>query len=205
VLSLADIAVLVVLVGASYAVGALVGTWLRGSLAAGGDVPARRPSSTPTGAPASSPDVVAGSARLRTTPAQELAASIEAWARREASAGTSGEGRGSPTAAPPSSPVPPRTRPPQARTPFGAPAPLPEPRGGQKDNLKLIKGIGPRIEHGLNELGVYHFDQIAGWDSQTVVWVENHFSFPGRIGREKWIQQARELSQGTHGLRPIKA
>jgi NADH-quinone oxidoreductase subunit E len=111
-----------------------------------------------------------------------------------------------PTASAPP-PAPQHTRPQAApaRTPFGAPPSLPAPRGGQRDNLKLIKGIGPRIEHGLNELGVFHFDQIADWDKKTVVWVENHFSFPGRIGREKWIVQARDLSQGPRGFRSIKA
>ena len=87
---------------------------------------------------------------------------------------------------------------------YGAPSPLSAPRAGGRDNLKLIKGIGPRIEKGLNDLGVFHFDQIAAWDRKTVLWVENHFSFPGRIGREKWIAQAADLAQGSKPLRSVK-
>jgi predicted flap endonuclease-1-like 5' DNA nuclease len=76
---------------------------------------------------------------------------------------------------------------------FGRPPGLSAPRAGGRDDLKLIYGIGPRIERGLNELGVFHYDQIAAWDRRTVVWVENQFSLRGKIGRERWVQQARAL------------
>jgi predicted flap endonuclease-1-like 5' DNA nuclease len=92
------------------------------------------------------------------------------------------------------------------RAGFGKPGALASPRGGVKDNLRLIKGIGPRIEKGLNDLGVFHFDQIATWDRKTVVWVETHFSFKGRIEREKWVSQAWELSNGpVRTPRPLRA
>ncbi|HHB83764.1 MAG TPA: NADH:ubiquinone oxidoreductase [Devosia sp.] len=78
----------------------------------------------------------------------------------------------------------------------GKPIPLSGPRDGKKDDLKRIKGIGPKIETTLNELGIYHFDQIAGWSSKTVSWINSFLSFKGRIQREKWISQAKALASG---------
>jgi len=69
------------------------------------------------------------------------------------------------------------------------------PAGGG-DNLKLIKGIGPKNEKACNDLGVYRFAQIADWTSDEAKWVGHQISFPGRIEREHWIQQARLLAAG---------
>jgi len=79
------------------------------------------------------------------------------------------------------------------------PATLKAPRNNEPDNLKKIKGIGPKIESGLHELGVYHFDQIAGWNKQTTDWVDDHLSFKGRIERDDWVGQARTLSRVEKG------
>jgi len=70
------------------------------------------------------------------------------------------------------------------------PAPLLAPRGGVADNLKQIKGIGPKIEASLNGLGVFHFDQIAGWSKANIDWVDGQLAFKGRIRRERWVEQA---------------
>ena len=64
------------------------------------------------------------------------------------------------------------------------------------DDLKRIKGIGPKNEDALNELGIYTFKQIAGWTPANVDWVEDFLSFPGRIAREDWIGQAKTLATG---------
>lgn len=64
------------------------------------------------------------------------------------------------------------------------------------DDLKRIKGIGPKNEDQLNALGIFTFAQIAAWSPANVEWVEGYLSFPGRIGREDWIGQARELLGG---------
>ncbi|MEL6373956.1 MAG: NADH-quinone oxidoreductase subunit NuoE [Pseudomonadota bacterium] len=69
-------------------------------------------------------------------------------------------------------------------------------RGGEADDLKRIKGIGPVNETRLNELGIYHFDQIAGWERPQVRWVGVYLAFPGRIDREDWVGQARVLASG---------
>lgn len=71
------------------------------------------------------------------------------------------------------------------------------PRDGKADDLKRISGVGPKIETLLNELGIYHYDQIAGWSSDEVTWVDEHLKFKGRIGREDWIGQAKTLAAGA--------
>ena len=88
---------------------------------------------------------------------------------------------------------------------FGRPASLAAPRDGHKDNFGQIKGIGPAVESSLNGPGIYHFDQIADWDQKAVVWIENHFGFKGRIARERWQEQARDLTRGKGPVsRPIR-
>jgi len=70
---------------------------------------------------------------------------------------------------------------------------LPEP-DGEPDDLKRISGIGPGIEKTLNELGVFHFHQIAAFTPENVAWVNRRLRFKGRIEREDWIGQARTLA-----------
>jgi NADH-quinone oxidoreductase subunit E len=76
----------------------------------------------------------------------------------------------------------------------GKPPLLSSAREGGADDLKKIKGIGPKLEKLLNELGVYHYDQIAAWDAEAVAWVDDKLSFRGRIDRENWIAQAKTLA-----------
>ncbi|MCR9270687.1 MAG: hypothetical protein NXH72_11920 [Hyphomonadaceae bacterium] len=74
-----------------------------------------------------------------------------------------------------------------------APETLPSPKG-KADDLTRIKGIGPKLSARLNELGIYHFKQIAGWSEPEALWVDEFLSFKGRVARENWISQARVLS-----------
>ncbi|WP_425070425.1 hypothetical protein [Sagittula sp. S175] len=77
------------------------------------------------------------------------------------------------------------------------PALLDGPREGGADNLKEIKGIGPKLERLCHSLGVYHFDQIAGWSDQEVAWVNaNLGGFKGRVTRDNWVEQAKILASG---------
>lgn len=76
------------------------------------------------------------------------------------------------------------------------PSGLSAPRDGTADDLKRIRGIGPVIERTLNELGIFHFDQIAAFDDDNIRWVDNYIAFPGRILREQWVSQAAELAGG---------
>lgn len=81
--------------------------------------------------------------------------------------------------------------------PGAKPAGLAAPRGGKADDLKRIKGIGPQNEGRLHGLGVWHFDQIAAWSEANVDWVGAFLAFPGRIEREDWVGQAKQLAQGV--------
>lgn len=69
-------------------------------------------------------------------------------------------------------------------------------REGGADDLKLIKGVGPKLEGVLNDMGIYHFDQIAVWTAAEVAWVDARLKFKGRIERDGWIEQARGLAAG---------
>ena len=76
-----------------------------------------------------------------------------------------------------------------------APVTLSAPRAGQGDDLKLIVGVGPKLESLLHELGFWHFDQIADWTPAQVAWVNSRLgTFRGRIERDDWIAQARKLA-----------
>lgn len=68
---------------------------------------------------------------------------------------------------------------------------------GEADNLKEIKGVGPKLEELLNQLGIWHFSQIAAWDEAEILWVESHLGrFRGRIERDDWVGQAKILATG---------
>lgn len=67
---------------------------------------------------------------------------------------------------------------------------------GQADDLKMISGIGPKIEEALHSLGIFHFSQIAEWTEENVNWINNYLVFKGRVQRENWVGQAESLSKG---------
>ncbi len=68
---------------------------------------------------------------------------------------------------------------------------------GDPDDLKRIKGIGPKLEDLCNSLGVSRFDQIAAWRAKDVGEVDAHLgSFKGRITRDEWVAQAKLLAAG---------
>lgn len=78
-----------------------------------------------------------------------------------------------------------------------APGVLEGPREGGADDLKQIKGIGPKLEKAVNGIGVFHFDQIANWTADEVAWVNaNLIGFKGRVTRDNWVEQARILAEG---------
>jgi predicted flap endonuclease-1-like 5' DNA nuclease len=60
-------------------------------------------------------------------------------------------------------------------------------------NLQMIKGIGAVIEKKLLEYGVKSYDQIAAWSSAEIDDFSQRLNFKGRIERERWVEQAKEL------------
>jgi predicted flap endonuclease-1-like 5' DNA nuclease len=72
--------------------------------------------------------------------------------------------------------------------------------GGLRDNLRLIKGIGPAIEKTLNELGIFRYHQIAEMTEYDINRVAQRLKgFSSRIYREDWIGQARDLQLRKSG------
>ena len=74
---------------------------------------------------------------------------------------------------------------------------------GEPDDLKLIVGIGPVLERMLHNLGVTTFRQIARWSERDSADFDAKLpEFPGRIVRDQWLTQARELHQAKFGELP---
>ncbi len=65
------------------------------------------------------------------------------------------------------------------------------------DDILAIKGIGPINKQKLNDHGIYRFDQIAAWKKADIKAVEAYLEFDGRIEREDWIGQAKQLAKAA--------
>ena len=120
-----------------------------------------------------------------------------------------------PDPAPASAPAPATTPDPAPAPVASAPTPAPVPAApsdagavaeeaperldapqGDKDDLKRISGVGPKLEALLNEMGFWHFRQIAAWGPAEIAWVDARLKFKGRIERDNWVAQATELAKG---------
>jgi small subunit ribosomal protein S2 len=65
---------------------------------------------------------------------------------------------------------------------------------GDADDLKELTGVGPVLEKTLNEFGIYHYRQIAGLKKAEIAEIDEALNFKGRIERDDWIKQAKELA-----------
>lgn len=88
----------------------------------------------------------------------------------------------------------------KAEAPAAAAQPLAAPAAtaaaGASDDISLIGGVGPKMEKGLRELGFNTFAAIAAMTPDDVEKVEAHVKQKGRVAREEWIEQAKELLAG---------
>ncbi|MGW8205868.1 MAG: NADH-quinone oxidoreductase subunit NuoE [Hyphomicrobiaceae bacterium] len=74
---------------------------------------------------------------------------------------------------------------------------LSAPRDGKGDDLRLIWGVAEKLQEKLNQMGIWHFDQIAKWTPDEVEWFEASMQgFKGRVERDKWIEQCQKLAEG---------
>lgn len=64
------------------------------------------------------------------------------------------------------------------------------------DDLKKLSGVGPALEKKLLAAGVTTFAQIAAWGADDIAKFDDALSFKGRIEREGWVDQAKELAKG---------
>ena len=103
-----------------------------------------------------------------------------------------------------STPTPNPDQTPQKVQPAGKkPKTLKAARKSGADDLKRIKGVGPKLEKLLNSLGFFHFDQVASWSENEMAWVDQNLEgFKGRATRDNWVAQAKELmsSQETDAI-----
>lgn len=117
-----------------------------------------------------------------------------------------------PADAKPTEPVAPRA--PEAAVAPAGPESKPElltaARDGKGDDLGLIWGVGPKLATMLNQMGVWHFDQIASWKAEELAWVDARLTgFKGRATRDDWVSQAKKLATGWRpdsavGDKPVK-
>jgi small subunit ribosomal protein S2 len=80
----------------------------------------------------------------------------------------------------------------KARTFKGIEAPR-----GEPDDLKRITGITPKLEQRLNDLGVFHFWQIADLDAESAELLDRQLRLKGQITRDDWVGQARKLVEAA--------
>ena len=86
---------------------------------------------------------------------------------------------------------------PAQETDGAAPVRLDSARESGADDLKLIKGVGPKLEALLHSMGYFHFDQIAKWGVSDVAWMDDNLEgFKGRVSRDDWVAQAGILASG---------
>ncbi|MFW2586868.1 hypothetical protein [Sagittula sp. SSi028] len=65
---------------------------------------------------------------------------------------------------------------------------------GAADDLTVLNGVGPKLAAALNEAGIYHLNQIAGWTDANVAWVDaNVAGVRGRASKGAWVAQATDL------------
>ncbi|MCV9943312.1 MULTISPECIES: 5' DNA nuclease [unclassified Rhizobium] len=67
-------------------------------------------------------------------------------------------------------------------------------RAVKADDLKLIAGIGPKLEQVLNAKGIRSFAAIAAWTDEEIARFDAELGFNGRIGRDDWTGQAKILA-----------
>ncbi len=64
------------------------------------------------------------------------------------------------------------------------------------DDVKLISGVGPVLEKRLTEQGITSLKQIAEFTAADIERIDTELSFKGRIEREEWVEQAKDLIAG---------
>lgn len=76
---------------------------------------------------------------------------------------------------------------------YNKPFILGSPRPTGKDDLKVIEGIDISMENKLNQLGIFHIEQISKWNEKNIEWVDEYFSLEGKVTEDNWVSQAKEM------------
>ena len=68
---------------------------------------------------------------------------------------------------------------------------------GPADDLRLLKGVGPKFVARLNELGVARFAQLAALSGTELAHLDERLGpFRGRLARDRVAEQADYLARG---------
>jgi small subunit ribosomal protein S2 len=68
---------------------------------------------------------------------------------------------------------------------------------GEPDDLKRISGVTPKLEQRLNDIGVFHYWQIADLDADGLKALDQALKLKGQVEREDWVGQARKLVEAA--------
>jgi NADH-quinone oxidoreductase subunit E len=63
-------------------------------------------------------------------------------------------------------------------------------------DLKVISGIGPKLEAVLNKIGIFTLAQIAAWSAADAAKVDADLKLNGRVLRDDWRGQAKQMAEG---------
>ena len=68
---------------------------------------------------------------------------------------------------------------------------------GEPDDLKKLKGVGPKLATTLNQMGIMRYDQIAKLAPSQVEAIDAQLgAFKGRFERDRIVEQADYLARG---------
>lgn len=136
----------------------------------------------------------------------EAGASVAATRTAPGEGSTAGQSQGSPAPSPAAEPAPsPEPAPAPAApaqstaspTPSAAPSASAAPADGSGDDLRKIKGLGPKLVALLHENGITRYGQIAAWNDADIDRMDAKLGrFAGRIRRDSWVEQAKLLESG---------
>ncbi len=66
---------------------------------------------------------------------------------------------------------------------------------GEADDLKRISGVSPKLEQSMNDLGIYHFWQLAEFGPDAVTALDTALETRGRVLRDDWVGQAKKFAE----------
>lgn len=67
------------------------------------------------------------------------------------------------------------------------------PGDAHQDDLRVINGVGKKLQEVLNGFGIQSWEQVAALTPDEVARVDDALNFPGRIERDQWVEQAGDL------------
>jgi large subunit ribosomal protein L21 len=139
-------------------------------------------------------EILIGGAQVTTVPDEKIKAKYAALMAANAPAVSAAEADQQvkkPAKAPKAEAAPVEAKPAKASKPKPAKA-----DGDFIDDIKLISGVGPALDKKLGGAGVTSLTQIAAWTSAEIEKIDAELGLNGRIVRDEWVEQARDLVAG---------